>query len=178
MPGEVGHVCFDTLGDRPKLVTEARQAITVRVAVEQRPPKLLFECRNNHVTFIDIAGLLREIRNGIEDKGKQLYDVYCWSCHGKTGYGDGAAGSALGQKPANFHDDKVRRQRQGSLFWKITHGRGNMPPFKDDQIIVRQSQNLHASAHLLTSYFRLLRRVQKPPWRSLGCHSHGVYASP
>lgn len=47
----------------------------------------------------------------------------------------------------------------------------NMPPFKDDQIIVRQSQTLHDFAHLLTPYFRLLRRVQKPPWRSLGCQS-------
>lgn len=66
-----------------------------------------------------------------EEKGKELYDVYCWSCHGKTGYGDGAAGSALGQKPANFHDERVRKQRQGSLFWKISNGKGNMPPFKD-----------------------------------------------
>jgi hypothetical protein len=32
-------------------------------------------------------------------KGKELYNVYCWSCHGSTGHGDGAAGGALGQKP-------------------------------------------------------------------------------
>jgi len=66
-----------------------------------------------------------------EQKGKELYNVYCWSCHGTTGYGDGAAGSALGQKPANFHDEKIRKQRQGALFWKISNGNGNMPPFKD-----------------------------------------------
>jgi hypothetical protein len=34
--------------------------------------ELLFECRNQRVTFIDIAGLLNEIRNGMEDKGKLL----------------------------------------------------------------------------------------------------------
>ncbi len=66
-----------------------------------------------------------------EEKGKELYDVYCWSCHGKTGYGDGAAGGALGKKPANFHDERVRKQRQGALFWKISNGRGEMPPFKN-----------------------------------------------
>ena len=66
-----------------------------------------------------------------EQKGKELYDVYCWSCHGSNGYGDGAAGGALGQKPANFHDERVKKQRQGALFWKITTGRGNMPPFKN-----------------------------------------------
>ncbi|MGC4038102.1 MAG: c-type cytochrome [Chitinophagaceae bacterium] len=66
-----------------------------------------------------------------EEKGKQLYDVHCWSCHGTTGLGDGAAGSALGQKPANFHDEKIRKEKQGNLFWKITTGNGNMPSFKD-----------------------------------------------
>jgi cytochrome c553 len=66
-----------------------------------------------------------------EQKGKELYNVHCWSCHGSNGYGDGAAGSALGQKPANFHDEKIRKERQGELFWKISTGRGNMPPFKD-----------------------------------------------
>jgi hypothetical protein len=35
--------------------------------------ELLFECRKKRVTFIDIAGLLREIRNGIEEKGKLLH---------------------------------------------------------------------------------------------------------
>ena len=66
-----------------------------------------------------------------EEKGKELYNVYCWSCHGINGYGDGAAGKTLGQKPANFHDEKIRKQKQGALFWKITTGRGTMPPFKD-----------------------------------------------
>ncbi|MCW3120352.1 MAG: cytochrome c class [Chitinophagaceae bacterium] len=66
-----------------------------------------------------------------EEKGKELYNVYCWSCHGTNGYGDGAAGNALGQKPANFHDERIKKQRQGALFWKITNGKGNMPPFKD-----------------------------------------------
>lgn len=57
--------------------------------------------------------------------------MYCWSCHGQNGFGDGAAGGALGQRPANFHDRWVKRQSDGALFWKMTHGRGNMPPFKD-----------------------------------------------
>ena len=66
-----------------------------------------------------------------EQKGQELYNVYCWSCHGKTGYGDGAAGKALGQRPANFHDKRVKEETDGALFWKMSNGRGNMPPFKD-----------------------------------------------
>ena len=64
-------------------------------------------------------------------QGEELFTLYCATCHGESGYGDGAAGGALGQKPANFHDTLVKAQSDGSIFWKISAGRGNMPPFKD-----------------------------------------------
>ncbi|WP_138479074.1 c-type cytochrome [Dyadobacter bucti] len=64
-------------------------------------------------------------------QGEELFTLYCASCHGDAGYGDGAAGGALGQKPANFHDTLVKNQSDGSLFWKMSNGRGNMPPFQD-----------------------------------------------
>jgi len=64
-------------------------------------------------------------------KGRDLYNVYCWSCHGENGFGDGAAGGALGQKPANFHEDRVQQQKDGALFWKMSTGNGNMPAFKN-----------------------------------------------
>jgi mono/diheme cytochrome c family protein len=64
-------------------------------------------------------------------KGEELYNMYCFSCHGDTGYGDGPAGGSMGVRPANFHDQKVIKQKDGALFWKLTHGKGNMPPFKE-----------------------------------------------
>ena len=67
----------------------------------------------------------------VATQGEELYSVHCWSCHGEEGYGDGAAGGALGVKPANFHDEQVKKQSDGALFWKLSNGRGNMPPFKD-----------------------------------------------
>ncbi|MCF2444926.1 cytochrome c [Dyadobacter sp. CY345] len=63
--------------------------------------------------------------------GEELFGLYCASCHGESGYGDGAAGGALGQKPANFHDSLVKKQSDGALFWKLSNGNGNMPPFQD-----------------------------------------------
>ena len=65
------------------------------------------------------------------EKGKIMYQNYCMQCHGANGYGDGAAGNAGAVKPANFHTDKFKKQRGGAVFWKITHGRGLMPGFKD-----------------------------------------------
>lgn len=37
------------------------------------------------------------------EKGKQLFQNTCASCHGVEGMGDGAAGVALNPKPRNFH---------------------------------------------------------------------------
>lgn len=64
-------------------------------------------------------------------QGEELFVLYCATCHGDSGYGDGAAGGSLGQKPANFHDTLVKAQSDGAIFWKLGTGRGNMPPFKD-----------------------------------------------
>nr|MBI1230730.1 c-type cytochrome [Cytophagales bacterium] len=61
--------------------------------------------------------------------GKALYDVYCWNCHGESGMGDGAAGGAMGSKPANFHSASFLNQSDGAIFHKITFGRNVMPGF-------------------------------------------------
>ena len=66
-----------------------------------------------------------------ELKGQQLYKLYCWSCHGETGRGDGAAGSSLDQRPANFHSQRIKKETDGALFWKMSNGKGNMPAFKE-----------------------------------------------
>lgn len=62
-------------------------------------------------------------------QGEELYLLYCASCHGEEGYGDGAAGGALGVQPADFHEEAVQKQSDGALFWKLSTGRGSMPPF-------------------------------------------------
>jgi mono/diheme cytochrome c family protein len=64
-------------------------------------------------------------------KGEELYNMYCFSCHGDTGYGDGPAGGSMGIRPANFHDQKVIKQKDGAIFWKLSNGNGNMPPYKE-----------------------------------------------
>lgn len=64
-------------------------------------------------------------------QGEELFGLYCATCHGDSGHGDGAAGGALGQQPANFHDTLITKQSDGAFFWKMSNGRGNMPPFQD-----------------------------------------------
>ena len=65
------------------------------------------------------------------ERGKESYDLYCWSCHGKKGRGDGAAGASFPIPPADFQSPEVKGQSDGALYWKLTTGRGNMTPYGD-----------------------------------------------
>src|SRR5947207_12336376 len=62
--------------------------------------------------------------------GKKLAETNCISCHGASGKGDGVAAVALNPKPADWTSAKVQSESDGSLFWKISNGRGPMPPWK------------------------------------------------
>ena len=62
--------------------------------------------------------------------GKKLAEVNCVSCHGASGKGDGPAAQALTPKPADWTSQKVQKESDGELFWKISNGRGPMPPWK------------------------------------------------
>jgi mono/diheme cytochrome c family protein len=62
--------------------------------------------------------------------GKKLtVDKACTACHGDSGKGDGPGAAALNPKPADWTSPKVQQQTDGCLLWKITTGRGAMPPW-------------------------------------------------
>lgn len=61
-----------------------------------------------------------------------LFTDNCVLCHGETGMGDGPGAKAIKVKPANFTDAKMMdAETDGSLFWKMSNGRGPMPAWKD-----------------------------------------------
>jgi mono/diheme cytochrome c family protein len=64
-------------------------------------------------------------------EGKKLAETNCSSCHGNSGKGDGPAAAALPPpKPADWTSAKIAAESDGELFWKISNGRGAMPPWK------------------------------------------------
>jgi mono/diheme cytochrome c family protein len=65
----------------------------------------------------------------VED-GKKVAQVNCVACHGAGGKGDGAAAAALNPKPADWTSARVQDEPDGELFWKISNGRGAMPPWR------------------------------------------------
>jgi mono/diheme cytochrome c family protein len=61
---------------------------------------------------------------------KKTVETNCVPCHGASGKGDGPAAAALPTKPADWTSAKVQAETDGELFWKISNGRGPMPPWK------------------------------------------------
>ena len=84
----------------------------------------------------------------------QLFKDNCVLCHGEKGKGDGiAAGTDV--PPANFTDAKlIRPETDGSLFWKMSEGRGPMPPWKDTLLEKERWQ--------LVNYIRKLNKDANP----------------
>lgn len=64
-------------------------------------------------------------------RGRNLYQDFCAACHGA----DARGGERALQEGGMVPPDLVRRlgtHSQGDFFWKITHGRGDMPGFGED----------------------------------------------
>ncbi|HEY9486994.1 MAG TPA: cytochrome c [Chryseosolibacter sp.] len=62
--------------------------------------------------------------------GKTLYAKHCRSCHGKAGEGDGPKAAELKTSPGDFTAAEFQAQSDGSLYYKTTEGRDDMPNFK------------------------------------------------
>ncbi len=60
-------------------------------------------------------------------KGKELYTRNCQSCHGDPGKNNPLALLPL---PVDIASERMHANSEGDLFYKITTGRGVMPPFE------------------------------------------------
>ncbi|MCK5101371.1 MAG: cytochrome c [Cyclobacteriaceae bacterium] len=58
-------------------------------------------------------------------EGKDLFEIYCTTCHGETGQGDGLVGKVFMGIPA-YNLGRVKELPEGQIFHTITHGRGRM----------------------------------------------------
>jgi mono/diheme cytochrome c family protein len=62
--------------------------------------------------------------------GKALWSTHCKSCHGTKGLGDGPKAAQLKTEPGDFSNPTTQSQSDGSLFYKTSEGREDMPSFK------------------------------------------------
>jgi mono/diheme cytochrome c family protein len=83
-------------------------------------------------------------------EAKNMYTTTCAPCHGAKGKGDGPAAIALNPKPADHTSKTIQGESDGSLFWKITNGRGAMQSYK--------SQFTDKQRWELVDYIRTLKK--------------------
>jgi mono/diheme cytochrome c family protein len=62
--------------------------------------------------------------------GKTLWGKHCQSCHGKSGKGDGSKAAQLKTPMLDFTKPEFQKQSDGSIFYKTSEGRKDMPSFK------------------------------------------------
>lgn len=71
-------------------------------------------------------------------KGARVFTSLCWTCHGMTGRGDGPNAAALTVHPADLGSPGIQAQSNGALYWKLTHGRGEMASY--EQVLSREQR--------------------------------------
>jgi len=79
--------------------------------------------------------------------GSKVFQSLCWTCHGLEGRGDGPNAAVLKVKPADLGSALVQEQSNGAIYWKITHGRGEMASY--EQVLSREDR--WALAHYIRS---------------------------
>jgi len=65
-------------------------------------------------------------------KGKALFNIFCATCHGSTGTGNGEVGKAFELEPADLTSDYVKELTDGWLWGTITFGSYVMPRYGYD----------------------------------------------
>ncbi len=76
------------------------------------------------------------------DIGEELYMKHCKSCHGKEGLGDGPKAKEQEGELGDFSSQEFQAQSDGTLFYKTTSGRDDMPnydkkmPDKEDRWLI------------------------------------------
>jgi len=63
-------------------------------------------------------------------RGAKMYATFCQTCHGLSGDGDGPVTKRGVPPPPSLKTDKVRNMKDGDLYYLISYGVGNMPPYK------------------------------------------------
>lgn len=74
------------------------------------------------------------------NRGKELYDTHCATCHGALGHGDGTVGKKFIPPPMDLTLEYVQLQPDGQIWYTISHGSIAMPYYRDS---IRDEERWH-----------------------------------
>lgn len=130
MPEMVHSIAYDAFAPNP--VTKDGKTL-------QTPPKgtipigFMPEYPDGELTRENAGNVLKSPYNAETvdmARGAKAYAIFCQTCHGLTGDGDGPVTKRGVPPPPSLKTDKVRNMKDGDLFYLISHGVGNMPPYQ------------------------------------------------
>ncbi len=88
-------------------------------------------------------------------QGQRLYQVNCGACHGQNADGKSEVSTRFANAgvvpPVDFRSDRARNRSDGQLYWLVTNGIGNMPPFGE---ILTDDQRWMIVQHIRTTQGR------------------------
>ncbi len=81
----------------------------------------------------EASNITNPVTNGNDSKkrGQLLFEENCMDCHGENGQGRNASELGLNKDAPNL-PSRLVTHTDGDFFWKIQHGRGEMPGFKKE----------------------------------------------
>ncbi len=86
-------------------------------------------------------------------RGRDVYNIYCYACHGERGIGDGPVVPPY-PIPKSLVSDQARGFVDGHLYHVITKGQGVMPAYA--------SQVTREDRWAIIQFLRVLQRAENP----------------
>lgn len=69
------------------------------------------------------------------ERGKVLFNIDCYICHGETGVGNGKLAGFFNPKPFDLTSAQVQNLPDSEIFVVITQGRGQMPSLAENLLV-------------------------------------------
>jgi high-affinity iron transporter len=142
---------MNALPDNPQKAVLTQQTVSIKQAIQNKaaPDTIVQQCRTTITALVDAYNVIITPRAMPSlQKGQQLFQSNCVTCHGAQGFGNGVQAAALDPQPANFHD-RSRQQNRNilSLYNTISLGvQGTaMPAFTDLDAMQRWSLAFYVS---------------------------------
>ena len=71
------------------------------------------------------------VNQGVLQRGRERFDVYCTPCHSRLGDGNGMIVQRGFQRPPSYHTERLRKAPLGYFFMVMTEGFGAMPSYAE-----------------------------------------------
>jgi mono/diheme cytochrome c family protein len=143
----------DALKEKESGDTEARQVSAPETTAEARPAEPS-PATGGVVPVAAPTSLPQGSLRGDAAKGAQIYSLYCSSCHGLTGAGDGPLAASLVPRPANHTDAAYMGSLSDEHLYKVIQGGGaavgKSPLMAPWGAVVSEEQTRDLIGHLRT----------------------------